>query len=1164
MRTFTITVSPVNDLPVAADGSGSVAEDAASLAVDLRGLVADPETADANLVYTVVAGPAAAAGLLSATGTNGVFSFVPAADYNGTASFTYSVTDRGDPDNCAPLGPACTAARTSAVRTFTITVSPVNDLPSVSATPAAVSLLEDGVAASVQVDGADLETVAANLLVTVTQVPANGVLRRGAAVLAVGSTFTGTPATLTYTPDPDFNGADLFAVKVTDTGDGAAAARDSAELVVPVSVAAVNDAPSFVAGADVVVGEDAAAQTVAGWATAISAGPANESGQTLAFQVSNDNNGLFSAQPVVSAAGVLSFTPAANANGQALVSVTLRDDGGSANGGDDTSPTRTFTITVSPVNDLPSVSATPAAVSLLEDGVAASVQVDGADLETVSANLLVTVTQVPANGVLRRGAAVLAVGSTFTGTPATLTYTPDPDFNGADLFAVKVTDTGDGAAAARDSAELVVPVSVAAVNDAPSFVAGADVVVGEDAAAQTVAGWATAISAGPANESGQTLAFQVSNDNNGLFSVQPVVSAAGVLSFTPAANANGQALVSVTLRDDGGSGNGGDDTSPTRTFTITVSPVNDLPVAADGSDTVVEDAASLAVDLRGLVADPETADANLVYTVVAGPAAAAGLLSATGTNGVFSFVPAADYNGTASFTYSVTDRGDPDNCAPLGPACTAARTSAVRTFTITVSPVNDLPSVSATPAAVSLLEDGVAASVQVDGADLETVSANLLVTVTQVPANGVLRRGAAVLAVGSTFTGTPATLTYTPDPDFNGADLFAVKVTDTGDGAAAARDSAELVVPVSVAAVNDAPSFVAGADVVVGEDAAAQTVAGWATAISAGPANESGQTLAFQVSNDNNGLFSVQPVVSAAGVLSFTPAANANGQALVSVTLRDDGGSGNGGDDTSPTRTFTITVSPVNDLPVAADGSGSVVEDAASLAVDLRGLVADPETADANLVYTVVAGPAAAAGLLSATGTNGVFSFVPAADYNGTASFTYSVTDRGDPDNCAPLGPACTAARTSAVRTFTITVSPVNDAPVAADGSDTIAEDAAPLAVDLGAPAADLETADANLVYTIVAGPAGAAGVLSATGTNGMFSFDSAPDFNGAASFTYSVTDRVIPTTAALPALPALQPEPASSGRSRSPSRRSTTRRPSARTAAGRPLPCRFRRERPP
>ena len=100
---------------------------------------------------------------------------------------------------------------------------------------------------------------------------------------------------------------------------------------------AVNDAPSFTKGADQTVNEDAGAQTVSGWATAISAGPANESGQAVNFVVSNNNAALFSAQPAVAANGTLTYTPAANANGSATVTVMIHDDGGTANGGVDTS-----------------------------------------------------------------------------------------------------------------------------------------------------------------------------------------------------------------------------------------------------------------------------------------------------------------------------------------------------------------------------------------------------------------------------------------------------------------------------------------------------------------------------------------------------------------------------------------------------------------------------------------------------------------------------------------------------------------------------------------------------------------------------------------------------------------------------------------------------------
>jgi hypothetical protein len=131
----------------------------------------------------------------------------------------------------------------------------------------------------------------------------------------------------------------------------------SAPQTFTITVNAVNDVPAFTKGSDQTVDEDAGAQTVNGWATGISKGPADESGQTLTFLVSNDNTTLFSAQPAVSSSGELTFTPAANANGSATVTVTFQDNGGIDNGGDDTSEAQTFTITVNAVNDAPSFTA---------------------------------------------------------------------------------------------------------------------------------------------------------------------------------------------------------------------------------------------------------------------------------------------------------------------------------------------------------------------------------------------------------------------------------------------------------------------------------------------------------------------------------------------------------------------------------------------------------------------------------------------------------------------------------------------------------------------------------------------------------------------------------------------------------------------------------------
>jgi hypothetical protein len=105
--------------------------------------------------------------------------------------------------------------------------------------------------------------------------------------------------------------------------------------------------------------------------------------------------------------------------------------------------------------------------------------------------------------------------------------------------------------------------------------------------------------------------------------------------------------------------------------------------------------------------------------------------------------------------------------------------------------------------------------------------------------------------------------------------------------------------------------------VTVAEDAGPQTVASWTTNISQGPANESGQTLEFLVTNTNNALFAVQPAIAANGTLTFTPAADAHGAATVTVRLKDNGGTANGGVDTSAAQTFTITVTPVNDAPLA-------------------------------------------------------------------------------------------------------------------------------------------------------------------------------------------------------------------------------------------------------
>jgi large repetitive protein len=202
--------------------------------------------------------------------------------------------------------------------------------------------------------------------------------------------------------------------------------------------------------------EDSGAHSATAWATAISAGPSSEVGQTVTFLVSTDNPSLFSSAPAVAANGTLTYASAPDANGTAHVTVYAVDDGGTADGGHDTSPSQTFTVTVT------------------------------------------------------------------------------------------------------------------AVNDAPSFTVGANQTAVSLLGAETVNGWASAISAGPSDESSQAVSFQVSASNPSLFAVQPQVSPTGKLTYTPKALAVGSTTVTVTPIDNGGTDNGGHDTGVPRTFTITI------------------------------------------------------------------------------------------------------------------------------------------------------------------------------------------------------------------------------------------------------------------------------------------------------------------------------------------------------------------------------------------------------------------------------------------------------------------------------------------------------------------------------------------------------------------------------------------------------------------
>ncbi|MEL7207866.1 MAG: Ig-like domain-containing protein, partial [Actinomycetota bacterium] len=443
-------------------------------------------------------------------------------------------------------------------------------------------------------------------------------------------------------------------------------------------------------------------------------------------------------------------------------------------------------------------------------------------------------------------------------------YTPDPDENGLDSFTYEVDD-GTGR-----SDQATVTLTVAAVNDRPAFVVGPDKTVDEDSGPATFAGWATAIIAGPANESGQSLSFDVTADDPSLFAVQPAVSPTGELTYTPAADANGTSTLSIELVDDGGTAQGGVDTSLTANADLTVRPVNDAPEFVGGGDVTADEDEGTVVQpgwASGFSAGPaDESGQSWIFTVDVGTPALFAEQPTVAPDGTLQFRSKPDMNGASSITVRMVDDG--------GTANGGVDTSPGQVSTITVDPVADDPVADddayTTDEDVTLVQGAVGGLLDNDD-DVDGDPLTVDTTPITPPSDGALT----LFGDGS--------FDYDPDDDFNGVDTFQYRVHD-GTG----LDDIGTVT-ITVDAVNDAPSFAVGSDQVVLEDSGAASVPGWATGISTGPADESGQSVVFSVVADDPSLFSTQPAVSPTGALTFTPADDENGTTSVTISVSDDG-----------------------------------------------------------------------------------------------------------------------------------------------------------------------------------------------------------------------------------------------------------------------------------
>lgn len=974
-----------NTPPVANDTNASTNEDT-TVTILLSGSDADGD----SLTFAIVSGPAnGSLGPVISTGpTTASVDYTPNLNYNGADAFVFEANDgNGGTDDA----------------TATISIAAVNDAPSFLTGPSVTALEDSGA----QTYPGWVSAISPGPADEAGQSVTFSVTNDNPSLFSVQPSVA-SDGTLTFTPAANAYGSATVTVVAHDDGGTASGGVDtSAPQTSSIAVTAVNDEPSFAAGGDQSVNEDAGPQSVAGWANSISAGP-NESGQSLTFVVSNDNNALFSAQPAVSATGTLTFATAADANGSATVTLHLQDDGGTANGGDDTSPNQTFTITVSAVNDAPSFTS-GGDISVLEDQAAYS----ASWATDISAGPADELGQAVTFGATNDNNSLFSVQPAVA-SDGTLTFTLAPDAYGVANVTLTLSDDGGTANGGADtSAPQTFVIDVLAVNDEPSFTSGGDVSVTEDSGAYSAA-WATGISAGP-NESGQTLTFVTITDDHSLFLTPPSVDASGLLTFSTAPDAFGTANVSIYLQDDGTNANGGDDTSPTVTVTVTLRPVNDAPSFAPGSDAeVAEDSGAYSAPWATSISAGPANEASQVVTFVITANTNTALFSvqpALASDGTLTFTPATNATGSAAITVHAQDNG--------GTADGGVDLSGSFTFSIEVTGVNDPPTFTAGPDVTSFEDAG-------------PYSASWASDISAGPGEGgqtltftVTNDNNALFSIQPSIDAS-GELTYTSAPNANGTATVTVVLQDDGGGA---DTSSPATFTITVVAVNDAPSFTPGGDVSVLEDSAAYSAI-WATSISTGPADESGQTITFGVvSNSNPSLFAVSPSIAPDGTLSFTPAANAFGSATITVDAQDDGGTANGGTDSSASVTFTIIVAGVNDAPSFVTGGNVTVneDNGPYSAAWASSINAGPNEAGQTVSFAVSNDNTALFSAQPSISGTGVLSFTPAPNAFGTATVSVFAQDDG--------GTANGGVDISATLTFIITVNSINDPPTAENDS---------------------------------------------------------------------------------------------------------------------------------
>ncbi|MFY8059110.1 MAG: hypothetical protein ACOVRM_15285, partial [Planctomycetaceae bacterium] len=465
------------------------------------------------------------------------------------------------------------------------------------------------------------------------------------------------------------------------------------------------------------------------------------------------------------------------------------------------------------------------------------------------------------------------------------------------------------------------------------------------------------------------------------------------LKFTPVADQSGTAVITVTVEDGGGDGKLetlADNVTVTKSFTVTVNAVNDVPTLDSLADaTISEDASEQSVSLSGISAgggesQPLRVTASSSNLSLIGEPTV--IYTSAEAVGSVKFTPIADQSGVAVITVVIEDGGLDGNLNTAGD-----NASVTRTFTVTVTAVNDTPTLNQ-PSDATIDEDASEQTVSLTGISAGGGESQHL-KVTASSSNPGLIPAPTVVYTSADATGS---LKYTPVADQHGVSVITIVVEDAGLDNDLSTTGDNLTVTrtftVSVTSVNDAPTIDSLYDATISEDDGEQVVE--LTGISAGGGEV--QSLSVTASSSNSGLIPVPTIVytsaDSEGLLKYTPVADQSGSAVIAVVVEDGGPDGDlstTGDNGTTTLSFTVTVTPVNDAPTLDDlYDVTITEDAAEQTVDLTGISAggaesQPLKVTATSSNTaLIADPTVIYTSANATGT---VKYTPVADQHGTA-----------------------------------------------------------------------------------------------------------------------------------------------------------------------------------